>query len=286
MQTNILPLNKIKTQTVQVSEPIVKDALLDFLFTATQQNKRDWDVTFICHYFQSSKNYFIACFQDKTHTTSLLPHVLSIHYNSHAPSEHDLFITSTFFALYCDQKMVYFKPITHAVKEEEIIHFLQESLKITIQKCYHLSDTQLQAYQEVYKKEYLLDKRHEYIYFKSIKQTLYYICFCALIVLVFFMSFFLLDALEVKKPVPSLVKTEIPIKALKTYALVEFLQRLNTFDLKLLDLTIGAQHAQVKVTHKDKSQLLDFLKAYSLKLKNLNYIKENQEYELVATFIF
>lgn len=286
MQTTLLGLNKINTTTVQVNEPILGSSLIEFLFTSTNHSKSDWDVQFLYHYFETSKNYFIASFKSKEKHAILVPQILKLYYKNAQASSYDLFITSGFFALYSFEKLVCFKAVQKSVTEEEIIRYLEHTYCIKIEHTVVLSDEELMAF----KNEYLNSAttfvhEREYSRFKSNKATITYAIYLMFLVVSTWVIWNSTHTIS-SKTVATVKKVVVPTKALQTQSIVALMQAINHYKLQLQLFEMNSAHANIKLAHNNKDHLMQFLEDQQLKIKSLNYQKESQIYELTAMVVF
>lgn len=286
MQTTLLGLNKINTTTVQVNEPIIEASLLEFLFTSTNHSKGDWDVQFLYHYFETSKNYFIASFKSKEKHTILAPQVLQLYFKTAQASAYDLFITSHFFALFSYEKLVCFKPIQKSVIQEEIVRYLEHTFHIKIEHTIIVCDEKLISFENEYlKSEKAFLHNREYSRLKSIKSTMIYAVYCLLLILISFYVYTTTHTVQTTSVIKDKVFV-VPEKRVQSESILELMQAINQYNLQLKLFELNHSGVNIKLAHKNKESLMQFVEHQQLKIKSLNYQQESQSYELTATTLF
>lgn len=119
-----ISLSEIDSYLVDVSEEISAKHLQEFLFYQLSQKAITLDVSskVFYVYLQESQKYFIAHFKTSEETYVIDPYILKAYYLNQKTSntQVDLFICKDYFALYKNQKLLFFKSTLQKVSNLEV----------------------------------------------------------------------------------------------------------------------------------------------------------------------
>ncbi|WP_419769228.1 MAG: hypothetical protein ACNI3C_07660 [Candidatus Marinarcus sp.] len=287
--THIVSLEELNTLTVDVSESILDELLLEFAYTHFEQHKMPLNHThkIFSSYLPLSQQYFFCAFASKNNEEVIAPYVLSSFYlNQIQCNTTDVFILDNFFALYQNGKLLYFKLLKELVLKHEITNFIQKSLQLKLDNIYEISESDFKHYQTLFlQEESKLEKFDSIAHQKRTHlkrfvfyNTLIFFCLCG--------YFFFYDFINTQNMAPQSSFTPLKQKKSLTLPLTKLFQNINTYGLKLINVEVNNKTITLKLSHSHKMTLIEFMKLYASTIENISYNTKENQYELTATLKF
>jgi len=202
-----------------------------------------------------------------------------------------LFITSCFFTIYQDKKLLLVKKISNT-SLEDIESYIEQTYKIKHLKIVHIEDKQqkLKFEDEKELKKSIKKKLYRYVPDNSLKYFLIYVTSVVLFFLFYLYETYQLKSLKTKEPLIKnytlLTKEEIIYKKHTNknfpHTLIKFLDFIEKKKIELKSIEYLNNTLQLKLSSKSKKNLLEVLE-YSqsnLKLKSIKHDSNLQKYNM------
>lgn len=302
MSINFIKVKDTHTFLAKVSEEINNKYLNDYLKTQIQSQNLTLNNNskIFSLYNEETKSYLITLVDSLKNDIVLEPYVFYSHYiNSNQNNSTDLFLFNSFFALYDNKELIYYKKITNNFEKDDIVNYVNQILKKDINNLYEISFDEYKKYKDKYVTNYKDMPKVEYIKIEDNRSALYYLSY--LIIVIFIFIFYYIDInnkkdLEnqkhnkiekienVKKEYQSLLLKYVNNERI-TNDLIILFKILKQNEIILKHINISEDSSQIVVNSSSKEVLFDFLDYYDENsiINKIEYIKEDNSYEMVAT---
>lgn len=303
MSIDFIKVENANTFLTKVSEEIDTKHIHNFVRTQIQSQNLTLDNNSVIFYLYlpSVNSYLISLVNSKTKNIALEPFVFLDFYiqNEENKNSIDLFICKDFFALYDNKKLIYFNKIERGFLKNDIVKYINQTLKKQIDNIYDIKDEKL----ELYKKSYVSNIKKivpiNFILAKSSKSSLYFLTYLAIVIFMF-SAYYVKNYVKVDTNI-SLIENNIKLNDIKKEyeslllkyvdnqtvmaSLVDLFYLLNENGIKLKNIKVSQGESQIIMFAENKNKLLDFLDYYDedSTINHLKYIKEDNSYEMVAT---
>jgi len=281
-------LHEIDSYFIEVSEAIAPKYLHDFIHSNLMLKGITLDASSVIFYsyLSACKQYFVAHFRVKNKPFYLEPQLLKSYYfkQKKAQNQVDLFILENCFVVYENQELLFFKPIKQKVSQEQINHFLQKSLHLSVDNCIEVNYQQANAFQKIFEENFDLIKPIAYLKNNHYKELKRFMGVCSLCLLAIVLAFAYEMFYDNTKNQQATQKIVYPKKELKSKKITEVIARMNHYELHLTSMDYHNELLFLTLQHTNKSHLIEFLTYYQAEVNTLKYNPQERVYELSASF--
>lgn len=281
-------LHEIDSFFIEVSEAISSKHLHDFLHSNLMLKGISLDASsaIFYSYLASCQQYFIAHFPLENEPCFIEPQLLKFYYFEQTKVENqiDLFILENCFVVYENQELLLFKLIQQKVSAEQIQHFIQKSLHLSVDNCIEVHPQQVKIFQQQFEANLDYIKPLSYLknnHYKELKRFLA-VCFACLLTVILALGYEIFFDKKTKQPIVQ--KSVYPQKALKSVKIADVIERINYYKLQVTTIDFHNELLFLTLKHTQKSHLIEFLTHYQAEVKRLKYNTQERVYELSASF--
>ena len=249
-------------------------------------------------YIKAISSYQISIIHSKNRAVLLEPYVFTAQYINNPVKTTDLFFCKDFFTLYADGQLIYFSELENKYDKEDIIKYINQTFKVTVDNIYDVDDAKFESYIQ----EYILNEKNipKFKFLSKNNNVAYcyltYLVIVLIVLMIYFTNFFNqnkmpdnnsmkdVKLLEVKNEYENLL-VQYKDDRKVTSNLLGLFKLLNKNNIKLKSLKVSQNRSQITVKANKKEILLNFLDFYDEDsiINSMKYIEEDNCYEIHAT---
>ncbi|VAY87611.1 hypothetical protein MNB_ARC-1_504 [hydrothermal vent metagenome] len=297
---NIIPISKIKTIRVDVTEEINKYYLDSFIKTSLESNDIIIKQNTYIHYkfIKQINTYEIYIINSDISDFIIIPDILCLFYTKDLSVDTvDLFILENCFVVFKNKKWYAFKEI-QSKNKKDIAYYVTQTYKIPIDNIYQIDKNKLMQLRDLYKKE---QKHKINNNFKPLTVDNLFLLFSIFSFVSFIVFGILLYNSSVNisndtnyKELQKMRKLEIKSRSQQqkldekenqkvVHRLINLFKYAKLGHITINNLSYSKKRFQLELLHIKKNKLLDFLTMYNgkIKINKIEFLDQKKLYRMV-----
>ncbi len=278
-----ITLDEIDSFSVDVSESILPSHLYEF--AKFQFIKKSINFTpnssIFYYYLQDCKSYYFSHFKSAKKTDYIEPLILKAYYSKDENQDlTDLFILTNYFAVYKNQKLIYFKAKKIDVLDSEINNYIKHSLNLKLSRIIKIDSLEEERLQKEFEQNFIKLYELNILKQNGKKELKKFVTFFIACLIVVFGVHFYNKYYQNNQNIEEKQTYFYPQKELITAKLLHILKQIEEFSLKTESISLRQKSLNIVLTHKNKQRLLKFLTTNNAEIKSLQFNTQEGVYEL------